>query len=44
MEKSFIFRIESNMLDKIKRKSFELGISAAEFVRCAIQEKIEREK
>lgn len=44
MEKSFIFRIESNMLDKIKKKSFELGISTAEFVRRAIQEKIEREK
>jgi len=44
MDKSFIFRIESNMCDKIKKKSFELGISAAEFVRRAIQEKIEREK
>ena len=44
MEKSFIFRIESNMLDKIKKKSLVLGVSAAEFVRRAIQEKIEREK
>lgn len=43
MDKSFIFRIESNMRDKIKKQSLELGISA-EFVRRAIQEKIEREK